>query len=435
MDSPPAPHLLLARLYKSESARLLAVLVRLFGPKNLDLAEDVLQEAFQRALLAWQEHGVPDNPTGWIMRAARNQAIDTLRKRRTRERHSDELRYQLENDWTLGYAVEREFSEPRVRDDQLRMIFMCASAGITPENRVPLMLRSLCGFSVEAIARALLLSEETVKKRLLRAREKLRGHNFELPPVDQLPPAMDSVHTVIYLLFNEGFHSPDDVPLRRELCLEAMHLCSLLIEEPRLVNRDTLGLNALMRFQLARAASRVDEHGDNVPIDLQDRAQWDRAEIETGQKLLEAARFWPVGASGRFFWEAAIAYEHCRCRDFASTDWATIAEHYEQLVASTRSPIALLNQAVALAYAGAIERAVSVLDEAGAHPLLEKSHLPPAVRAHLHAMQGHAELAREYAARSAELGGSTRELEVMHRQIERLLQAAPPHVNGTEGRS
>lgn len=421
------PSAVLEQLYKAQAARLLAVLVRLFGPQNLDLAEDVLQEAFQRALLAWKAQGVPDNPAAWIMRAARNQAVDAIRKRRTRERFSEDLRYELESDWTLGYTVEREFSEPRIRDDQLRMIFMCASADITPENRIPLMLRTLCGFSIESTARALFLPEDTVKKRLVRTRDKLRGQRFELPSIEQLLPAMDSVHTVIYLLFNEGFHNADEtIPLRRDLCLEAVHLATLLAEESRIVNRDTLGLLALMRFHLARASSRVNERGENVPIDQQDRTLWDRSEIAAGRQLLDVARVSSPGASGRFYWEATIAHEHCRAESFSSTDWRGIVVLYEQLAIATESPIARLNQAVALAYAGAMEAAFHQVHEVRDHDLLKTSHLPPAILAHLFAMLGDAEQAHQHADRSASLGGTAGEQRVMREQIDRLLDAAPP---------
>jgi len=416
------PKDVLDALYKSESARLLAVLVRLFGPQNLQLAEDVLQDAFQRALLSWQAAGVPVNPAGWIMTAARHRAIDVIRARRVQERFSDDLRHQLESDWTLSYTVEQEFAEPRVRDDQLRMIFLCASAGLTPDYRIPLILRTLCGFSVPAIARALFVPEETIKKRLQRSRQRLHGHRFEFPPLDQLLPAMDSVHTVIYLLFNEGFHSTDpSAPLRRDLCLEAVHLVSLLIDEPRIVNQDTWGLLALMRFHLARAVARVDLHGDNVPIDLQDRALWDKAEIELGRSLLQLAAHAPPGASGRYFFEAAIAFEHCRAEHFAATNWPAIVSFYDHLVAATESPIALLNQAVALGYAGEVERAFSRVQSASQHPVLRDSHLPSAILAHLHALRGEAERARHYARHSASLGGSPQEQHIMHQQIERLL--------------
>src|SRR5678816_1010701 len=189
--------------------------------RNLELAEDVLQEAFRKAVVTWREEGVPENPAAWIMAAAKHQAIDAIRGQRTRRRFSDDLANHLESGWTMSYTVDQQFDETRIKDHQLRMIFMCTGADLPPENRIPLILRTLCGFSIPAICRALFLPEATVKKRLLRTRERLEGHTFEFPAADRLPDAMDTVHTVIYLLFNEGFHSSEDgegaSPMKLEL--------------------------------------------------------------------------------------------------------------------------------------------------------------------------------------------------------------------------
>jgi RNA polymerase sigma-70 factor (ECF subfamily) len=412
-------------VYKEHSARLLAVLVRIFGTRNLELAEDVLQEAFRRAIVAWAEKGVPAHPAGWIMTAAKNHAIDVIRAQRTQRRFSEDLASHLQSDWTLPYAVEREFSDTRIQDDQLRMIFMCTGADLTPENRLPLILRSLCGFSIPAVARALLLPEGTVKKRLLRTRERLEGRSFDFPPVEELPRSMEGVHTVLYLLFNEGFHSSEEgKAMNLELCREAVHLTNLLVGEPRIVNRETLGLLALMNFHLARAEARVDADGFNVPLDLQDRSRWDPAGIEVGNGLLRLASALPHGASGRFQIEARIAAEHCKAGSFQQTDWPAIVRLYDELVEVTGSPVARLNQAVAIGYAGdaegAIERALALRD----HPVLRGSHLPAALLAHLHARRGDEALARRYADESTRLGGTTHEQRMMHMQVERLLARA-----------
>jgi RNA polymerase sigma-70 factor (ECF subfamily) len=312
------------RAYNEHAARILAALVRLFGTRNLGLAEDVLQEAFRKALVAWQAEGVPDNPAGWIMAAAKNQAIDTIRGQRTQRRFSDDLANHLESGWTLSYTVDQEFDDSRIKDHQLRMIFMCTSAELPPENRIPLILRSLCGFSIPAICRALFLPEATVKKRLLRTRERLQGHTFGFPAPDRLPHAMDTVHTVIYLLFNEGFHSSDEgAPMKLELCREAVHLATRLVDEPRVVNQDTLGLLALMNLHLARAGTRLDAENQNVPIsiDRQDRTGWDAAQIALARGLIALGATAPPGASGRFMIEAKIAAQHCLAATFAETDW------------------------------------------------------------------------------------------------------------------
>jgi len=410
------------KVYAEQAARILAVLVRLFGPRNLELAEDVLQEAFRKALVTWRQAGVPENPAAWIMAAAKNQAIDAIRGQRTRRRLSEDLADQLESGWTRAHAIEQEFAETRIKDHQLRMIFMCTSADLPPENRLPLMLRALCGFSLTAICRALLLPEATVKKRLLRTRERLEGHTFEFPPAERLPHAMDTVHTVLYLLFNEGFHSSEAAaPMNLALCHEAIHLASLLVDEPRVVNRDTLGLLALMQLHLSRAEARLDAEKHNVPLDQQDRTRWDAAQIADARRLLAVAPAAPPGASGRFLVEARIAEQHCIAATFAATDWPAIVTLYDELVEMTGSPVADLNRAVAIGYAGDPRGAMARVEELRQSSALRASHLPPAVLAHLSAMLGDRDAANRYAEESKRLGGVPHEHRSMLIQVERLL--------------
>jgi len=409
-------------VYREHAARVLAVLVRLFGTSNLELAEDVLQETFRKALITWKERGVPDNPPAWILTTARNHAIDVIRSRRTHTKFAEDLKVHIESDWSLSYAVDQEFLDGNIQDHQLRMIFMCTSTDLAPHNRIPLILRTLCGFSIPAISRALLLPEATVKKRLLRTRERLKGQVFAFPPAEQLSQTMESVHTVVYLLFNEGFHSSDEsMPLNPDLCHEAIRLANLLSGEPRVVDRDTLGLLALMNFHLARIDSRVDADGFNVPIDLQDRTRWDRDGIQRGEIFLGLAHAARPGASGRFQIEAQIAALHCRARSFEETDWNTIVTLYDELVAATGSPIAHLNQAVARGYAGDLRGAIRQVESTRGHEVLQRSHLPSAILAHLHALSGERELARRHAEESARLGGTPREQRVLFEQVERLL--------------
>lgn len=415
------------RVYAEQASRILAVLVRLFGPRNLELAEDVLQEAFRKALVAWRETGVPENPAAWIMAAAKNQAVDAIRGQRTQRRFSDDLADHLESGWTRAYTIEQEFAETRIKDHQLRMIFMCTGVDLPPENRLPLMLRALCGFSIMAICRALFLPEATVKKRLLRTRERLEGHTFEFPSSEALPHAMDTVHTVIYLLFNEGFHSSDGLEaMNLELCREAIHLASLLVDETRVVNRDTLGLLALMQLHLARVGARLDADGRNVPIDQQDRTRWDADQIARARALLAFAPAAQPGASGRFLLEARIAEQHCIAPTFAATDWQAIVDLYDALVDATSSPVADLHRAVAMGYAGDPRGAMARVERLRQSAPLRASHLPPAVLAHLSAMLGDRDAALRYAEESKGLGGAPHEQRSMLEQVERLL--GEPHL-------
>lgn len=415
------------QVYREHASRILAVLVRIFGTHNFELAEDVLQEAFRRALVAWQEGGVPENPAAWLMTAAKNQAIDAIRAHGTQRRFSEDLASQLESGWTRSYTVDQEFDETRIKDHQLRMMFMCASGDLPPENRIPLILRVLCGFSIPAICRALFLPEATVKKRLLRTRERLQGQRFEFPPAAELPHAMDTVHTVIYLLFNEGFNSSEEAaPMNLELCREAVHLTTLLVEEPRVFNQDTLGLLALMQLHLARVEARLDEQGQSIPLDRQDRSRWDQSQIEFARRVLTLVGTAHPGASGRFLIEARIAERHCVAQTFADTDWRAIVSLYDELVATTGSPVADLHRAVALGYAGEPQAAIQRVQQLRETAALRSSHLPPAVLAHLSALAGDAPAARHYAEESTQLGGTPREKQSMLEQLERLLNSTTP---------
>ncbi len=412
----------ISQIYKTDSARLLAVLTRIFGSHNFDLAEDTLQDAFRKALIHWQQKGIPDNPSSWIIQTAKNQAIDTIRSNKTKTKFAEDLTQLLESEWSLGNTVELEFKESNIKDDQLRMIFMCCHEDIKPENRIPFILKTLCGFSIQAISRALLLPEATVKKRLLRTREKLKHHKFEFPCPDKVIEVMDTVHTVLYLLFNEGFHSSDgQQAINIMFCQEAIGLVNLLIDEPKIVNQDTLALFALMHFHIARIESRIDKDGFNIPIDRQDRKLWKKEYFNTANQFLNLAHLVSHEASSRFFYEALIAKEHCEAISFEHTNWNLIVEHYEKLIEITDSPIARLNQAIAIGYTGDTCSAIKQIESLEGHKALKHSHMPFAVLAHLNAKVGDEQRAYQFANESKKKGGTPNEHRLMMHQIERLL--------------
>jgi len=412
----------IGKLYKQESAKILAVLTRVFGPQNFGLAEDVLQDAFAKALLNWQQQGLPANPVAWLISSAKNQAIDVIRHNKTKLKFADDLSYHLESEWSLGNTVEQEFSEPKIKDDQLRMIFACCDMDIKAENRIPFILKTLCGLSLEAIARALLQPPQVIKKRLYRTRKQLQQQQFNFPEPEQLESLMEKVHTVLYLLFNEGFHSSEEQqPINQMFCQEAIGLAKLLIDEPSVVNQDTLGLLALMHFQIARVSSRVDEQGFNIPIDLQDRSLWDQQCFKSARQLLQLAPANANGGAGRFYLEALIARAHSDAASFADTNWHEIVDIYEHLIRVTDSPVAGLNQAIAVAYAGDVKLGIAKVKVLQEHPALKRSHMPLAILAHLHAKTGNAELAYQQADESIALGGTAHEHRLLMQQIQRQL--------------
>ncbi len=267
------------------------------------------------------------------------------------------------------------------------MIFACCDLDIKAENRIPFILKTLCGFTLEAISRALLQPVEVIKKRLQRTRKLLQQQSFNFPEPTQLNQVLERVHTVLYLLFNEGFHSSDkQQPINVMFCKEALGLTQLLIDELKTFNQDTLGLMALMQFHMARIDSRVDEQGQNIPIDLQDRSLWIRSLLAEGYNNLTLAMQFNLQVDseenplapqvGRFYLEALIMREHCRAKTFMQTNWLLIVSIYQQLIYVTNSPVALLNQAVAVAYAGDVKTAIKQVEKLQTHKALHKSHMP-----------------------------------------------------------
>ncbi|MEN8145761.1 MAG: sigma-70 family RNA polymerase sigma factor [Gemmatimonadota bacterium] len=383
-------------LVRRESARLISVLTRILGPQNLELAEDVLQESFMSAMEVWSTQGIPDNPPGWLLTTARNRAIDAIRRERTRATFAPDLALFLEGEWTLTRAVDHAFEEDWARDDQLRMIFMCCHPRLAPENRLPLILKTMCGLSVPAIARALLTTESTINKRLYRTRRALKGVEFLLPSPEELPGALETVHTVLYLLFNEGSFSTTEVPILREMCRDAISLTQLLVDEPQMSNGNTVALLALMCFAAARFDSRVDESGQPIPLDEQNRTLWDQALIRRGLGLLNRSSQRAAGLASRYHLEAAIAARHCGAKTFGATDWHSICNLYDRLLEVYPSPLTRLNRAVAISYRGAPEDAIPIVEQLRGTDQLPHSNVVAAVLANLYARAGDGETASRF---------------------------------------
>jgi RNA polymerase sigma-70 factor (ECF subfamily) len=408
------------QLFRRESRRLISVLTRVLGPGNLELAEDVMQESFVAAMREWAAQGVPENPSAWLFTAARNRAIDTIRRERTRRSFAADLAMYLDSEWTLARTVDEAFGENWMKDDQLRMIFMCCHPTLTVESRVTLILKTLCGLSVSAIARALLTTESTINKRLYRTRLLLRDVRFELPPEAERAAALDTVHTALYLLFNEGYLSTSEKPILRELCRDAMLLARLLVDESSLANSQTVALLALMCFAAARFDARIDEEGRLIPLDQQDRSRWDSSLIREGYRYLVRSSEMEAVAATRFHLEAAIAARHCEAASFDRTDWSSICALYDHLLQIEPSPMVGLNRAVAISYRDGPEAAIPLVEAIRRSGRLPRSHAVAAVLANLYTRAGSDEPARRFLEEALAHAQTSHERELIALQIGRV---------------
>jgi RNA polymerase sigma-70 factor (ECF subfamily) len=336
-------------LFRQEAGRMVAALTRIFGVHNLALAEDVVQDAFCRALDVWRFRGVPENPSAWLMATAKNRAIDVLRRERTARTFAPELGRLLESEWTLVPLVEELFGAQSVKDDLLRMMFSCCHPRLPEEAQVALVLHILCGFGVSEVAAAFLSSEAATQKRMSRAKKVLAGSKrlFDLADAD-FSTRLAVVQRSLYLLFNEGYHGASaESAVQIQLCLEAMRLTALLVEHSVASTPATHALAALMSLHAARLPARLDDAGNLRTLVDQDRSQWDPALIAEGQRLLDLSA---TGADlTEYHIEAAIAAVHANASRAEDTNWAQIVRLYDTLLTIRPSPVVALNRAIAVA--------------------------------------------------------------------------------------
>jgi len=328
---------------------MVAALTRVFGVHNLALAEDVVQDAFCRALEVWPFRGVPDNPSAWLMTTAKHRAIDVLRRERTARTFAPEFGRLLESEWTLVSMVDELFGPSALEDDLLRMMFSCCHPRLAEDAQIALILHILCGFGVSEVAAAFLSSEAATQKRISRAKKVLAGSKrlFDLTNVD-FRRRLSAVHRALYLLFNEGYHGAStESAVRVELCHEAMRLTALLVEHPLASTPATHALAALMHLHAARLPARVDVSGNLSSLFEQDRSRWDGALVAEGQRLLERAAAGP--AVTEYHVEAAIAAVHTCAPRAEDTNWRQIVALYDALLTIRPSPVVALNRAIAVA--------------------------------------------------------------------------------------
>ena len=405
-------------LFRRESGRMVAALTRIFGVHNLALAEDVVQDAFCRALAVWRMRGLPQNPSAWLMATAKNCALDAVRRERTARTFAPELGRFLESEWTLAPAVEDLFSAAAIKDDLLRMMFSCCHPRLSEAAQVALILHILCGFSVGEIAAAFVSTEAAIEKRITRAKKVLAGSKklFDVAAPADFASRLPSVLRALYLLFNEGYHGASAATaVRVELCREAMRLAALLLEHPSGPTPATYALAALMCLDAARLPARVDGSGNLISLADQDRSKWDQRLVGEGLELLE------LSAAGvelsEYHVEAVIASHHACALRTEDTDWATIVSLYDALMRMRPSPIVALNRAIAVGESEGPERGLEEIGSIADPDRLVAYPFYSAALAEFELRRGRRERARELFRAALALARNPTEREFLDRRV------------------
>jgi RNA polymerase sigma-70 factor, ECF subfamily len=415
---------LLDSLYRADSGRILATLIRLLG--DFDLAEEAMHEAFAAALSVWPRSGVPGNPRPWLISTARFKAIDTLRRRAKFDASQNELARYLEAQWSSAERSNEgdSLEDHSLEDDRLRLIFTCCHPYLAPEARVALTLREVCGLTTEEIAKAFLITPRTLAQRIVRAKAKIRETPipYEVPTPQELPERMGAVLHVVYLVFNEGYSAAAGAEVTRaDLTGEAIRLGRLLAElqpEPEVMGPEVIGLLSLMLLHESRRAARTSPAGELILLEKQDRSLWNREQIAEGMALLEKAlksrRF------GSYTLQAAIAAVHAEAESVAVTDWRQIVALYDQLLRIHPSPVVQLNRAVAIAMCDGPEAGLAHIDAVLEHGELTNYYLAHSARADMYRRLGRTAEARSSYEKALTLTQQEPERQFLQERIRQL---------------
>jgi len=412
MTSDPRAASAVEEVYRAEWGRIVASLIRLYG--DFDLAEECAQEALAAALQQWRDGSIPESPRAWIIQTAKHKAIDRIRRRGSYAEKLDS--YAVSG--FIRAAEEPDYENGEISDDRLRLIFTCCHPALAHEAQIALTLRTLCGLQTDEIARAFLVSPATMAQRLVRAKTKIReaGIPYVVPGTSDIAARLDAVLTVIYLVFNEGYLATRGAALvRTDLCAEAIRLCRLIIalmgpQPPA----ETKALLSLMLLHDARRDARLDNTGEIVTLEEQDRSRWNRSQINEALSQLNGAT---RGTPGPFALQAAIVAVHCKAARAADTDWAEIVSLYDQLMRVQPSPIVFLNRAVAIAMAKGPGEGLAAMDSLAETDDLNNYHLLHAARADLLRRLGSNGEAAKCYSRALELATNESERRFLERRL------------------
>jgi RNA polymerase sigma factor (sigma-70 family) len=416
-------HQLTDHLFRHQAGKMVAVLTRIFGLQNIELAEDVVQDAFAKAIKEWT-YVVPENPAGWLMTVAKNKAIDVVRRQRYQKEFAADVAPLLKSEYTVQPVIDKLFMETEIQDSQLRMIFACCHPALSETEQVALTLKTCSGFSVEEIARALLSNNEAIKKRLQRAKQFIADEKlqFDIPVGDELKKRLDAVLNVLYLLFNEGYSSGSKTDLiRKELCEEAIRL-SLLITENKYTNHPkTFSLVALMTLLVARFDARLDERGEIILLQDQDRSKWNQELINIGLHYLNQSA--EGDELSEYHIEAAIVAQHSMAKSFSETNWPQILAMYDMLARINPSPVVLLNRGIVIGKTEGAAKAITAINNIpGIEKLVEKHHLFAATLGELHSQLHNHHEARRYFEKAIALTTSPVEKKLLQKKLGKIVK-------------
>jgi len=403
-------------LFRREAGKMVAALTKLFGTGNLQMAEDVVQDTLLLAFNSWPVKGIPDNPSAWLFRVAKNKAIDCLRHNR-HLLHADP-----EESLPAGPDIDRLWKPELLQDDMLRMMFACCHPKIPDENQITLILKTLCGFSTVEIAKAFLIPEDTVSKRLYRTKEFFRQEKLRLtiPSGIDLESRTNVVLNAIYLLFNEGYNSTQSENLLREDLMEdAMMLCRMLTEDKHTQQPEAYALMALMCFQCSRNKSRLSPEGEIILLNKQDRTRWNYELINQGNEYMNRAAY--GDAVSAYHLEAAIAFEHCTASSFDTTNWPQILNYYNWLYRITPSAFTAINRTVAIMQVDGPKAALEALQNIPANNKTDQFYLYHAVLGEIYIRLGDCANARLSLEKAIQITRSAAEKRILREKIAALL--------------
>lgn len=385
-------------LFRHQYGKMVAALTRVFGPSNLEVIEDAVQDTFIKVMVSWRSE-MPDNPEGWLMTAAKNRSIDIFRKLNAEQKRVPKIESGI-----AAIALNEVFLDNEIADSQLRMIFMACHPSLNPRDQIAFALKTISGFSSKEIASALLLKDETIKKRLVRARKSIASQDlaFQIPQGTDLPERLNRVLEVLYLIFNEGFHSGrKEILVRKDLCGEAIRLCKMLLGNPFTRSSSAYALFALMCFHSSRLESKVNEKNEIVDLKNQDRTKWYRPLMILGDeamyKAVENDEF------STYHFEAAIAAEHLKAKTFEDTNWTLILNYYKRLFDLQPSVFNLLNIAIVKMQLGKLDKAFKILEEIKPTDLEQRAYLYFGAMAEYFTLKGENSKAVEYIDSALEL--------------------------------